>query len=73
MREVYLITKNKGKLIAAQSVFMDFDIKLLPVEKNYPEIQAETSLEIAKYTAVQAALEMNYRQPEGRRYLSCRQ
>lgn len=45
--------------MAARSAFRDFDIKLLPVEKDYPEIQAETSLEVAKYTAIQAAREIN--------------
>lgn len=45
--------------MAAQSVFKDFDIKLISVEKDYPEIQAETSLEIAKYTALQVAKEID--------------
>lgn len=59
MRKIYLVTKNKGKLMAAKSVFDSKNIELLPVEKDYPEIQADTSLEIAKFTAIQAAKELN--------------
>lgn len=56
--EIYLLTKNEGKLKAARSVFDKYGIKLLPVEKEYPEIQAESSLEIARYSAQQAAIEL---------------
>ena len=57
--EIYLITKNKGKVLAAQSVFSKFGIIVKNIEKDYPEIQANTSMEIAKYTALQAAKEFN--------------
>jgi len=57
---VYLVTKNPGKLMAAQSVFSKYKINLQPVEKDYPEIQAETSLEIARFTALQAAKDLNH-------------
>ncbi len=53
--QIYLLTKNEGKLKAARSVFDKYGIKLLPVNKEYPEIQAETSLEIARHSAQQAA------------------
>lgn len=53
--EIYLLTKNESKLSAARSVFDKYGIKLLPVNKEYPEIQAETSLEIARHSAQQAA------------------
>jgi XTP/dITP diphosphohydrolase len=57
--KVYLVTKNQGKLLAARSAFSKTTtIELLPVEKDYPEIQASTSLEVAKYTAVQVAWEL---------------
>ncbi len=57
--QVHLVTKNKGKLMAAQSVFGEGSIELLPVEKDYPEIQADSSIEIARYTALEVAKETN--------------
>lgn len=57
---LYLITRNKGKLLAANSVFDKFGIQIKPVEKDYPEIQATSSLEIAKFTAIQAAQELQH-------------
>lgn len=56
--EIYLLTKNEGKLKAAKSTFDKYGIKLLPVEKEYPEIQANSSLEIARNSAQQAAREL---------------
>lgn len=56
--EIYLITKNKGKLLAAADVFEKKGITVLYTEKTYPEIQADSSLEIAKYTALQAAKDL---------------
>lgn len=57
VKEVYLITKNRGKLLAAQKVFSKFGIEIKNIPKDYPEIQADTSAEIAKFTAIQAANE----------------
>ena len=54
-KEIYIITKNKGKILAAQTVFSKFGVTVKNIEKDYPEIQAESSLEIAKYTAQQAS------------------
>lgn len=59
MKEIYLITKNKGKIMAAESVFSQFGIKVKNIEKDYPEIQADTSSEIAKQMAIEAAKEFN--------------
>jgi XTP/dITP diphosphohydrolase len=59
MKTVYLVTKNPGKLMAAKSVFNSNKINLLPVEKDYPEIQAESSLEVARFTALEAAKELS--------------
>ena len=56
---IYLITKNPGKLMAAKSVFDKYGIKIEKVEKDCPEIQADTSLEIARFTALQATKELN--------------
>lgn len=56
---IYLVTGNQGKLKAAQNAFINSGIELKGVEKDYPEIQADTSLEIAKFTALQVARELN--------------
>ena len=56
---IYLATRNPGKLMAANSVFGKYGITLRSVEKDYPEIQDETSLAIAKFTALQVARDLN--------------
>ena len=56
---IYLVTQNKGKVMAAQSAFDNTTVTLLPVERDYPEIQADTSIEIAHYTALQACKDYN--------------
>lgn len=58
LKKIYLLTKNLGKLKAANSVFNKYNIELQPIEKEFPEIQADTSLEIARYSAIQAAKEL---------------
>ena len=60
MKKVYLVSKNQGKLLAAKSAFTEANIVLLPVDKDYPEIQADSSLEIARHTAIQAAIELGH-------------
>ena len=45
--------------MVAKSVFDEFNIKTIFIDKEYPEIQANNSLEIAKFTALQAAKELN--------------
>ena len=59
MKTIYLITNNPGKLLAAKSAFQDTNIELKQLKSNFPEIQADTSLEIARYTAVNVAKEKN--------------
>ena len=46
---VNIITKNSGKLLAAKKVFEKYGITVNQIDKEYPEIQAENSLEIAKF------------------------
>jgi len=59
MKTIYLLTKNKGKLLAAKDVFSRYKIEVKMLDKEYPEIQANTSLEIARHTALTAAKEFN--------------
>ena len=53
--KVYLVTKNPFKLSAARSVFDKYNIEIEPLGKEYPEIQSDSSLEIARCVALQAA------------------
>ncbi len=59
MQQVYLITKNQGKIAAAKSVFDQYGIELKNIEQEFSEIQADTSLEIAKHTALEAVKATN--------------
>lgn len=57
MKEVYLLTGNSDKLEAARNAFEDTDIRLIQLDEDYPEIQASSSLEIARHTVKQAMKE----------------
>jgi XTP/dITP diphosphohydrolase len=59
MKGVYLITKNQGKIMAAKRVFDKYGIELKNTDQEFPEIQADTSLEIAKHTALEATKATN--------------
>lgn len=54
MKEVYLMTKNIGKLSAAQSAFTPFGIEVKSLDFEIPEIQANTSIEIARDAVTKA-------------------
>lgn len=57
--KVNIITKNPGKILAAKNLFKRYNIETVFIKKDYPEIQADTSLEIAKFTALQVAKELD--------------
>ena len=57
MKEVFVITGNKGKLFAAQKAFSKYNIQVKQIKKEYPEIQAKSSIEIARFTALEAIKE----------------
>ncbi len=57
MKEVFLITVNKGKLLAAQKAFSKYGIQVKQINKEYLEIQAKSSLEIARFTVLEAIKE----------------
>jgi len=48
------MTKNKGKLAAAQSVFDKYSIEVRSLDFEVPEIQADTSIDVAKNMVLQA-------------------
>ena len=56
--KVGVITKNPGKIKLVERVFPKYGIDYEFIDKEYPEIQAATSKEIAEYTASQAAKEL---------------
>jgi len=58
-KSLFIVTNNIGKLMAANNVFSKFGIKVKQIKKEYPEIQAEKSIEIAKFTAIKACKEFN--------------
>jgi non-canonical purine NTP pyrophosphatase (RdgB/HAM1 family) len=57
--DITLITKNPVKILAARSVFDNTPFTLITSDKEYPEIQAESSLEIARFTANLAVKDLN--------------
>lgn len=56
--KVNIITKNPSKMLAAENLFGRYNIETVFIKKDYPEIQADTSIEIAKFTALQVAKEL---------------
>jgi len=58
-KKIYLLTKNKGKLLVAKKIFDEFGIEVGSIEKEFPEIQESSSLEIAKFSTESASKEFN--------------
>lgn len=54
MKQVHLLTGNPDKIKAANLIFNKHNIEVLPLELDIPEIQATTSVEIARHMAEQA-------------------
>lgn len=56
--KVGVITRNRGKIKIVDHVFPKYGIEYEFIDKDYPEIQAATSKEIAEFTVVQASNEL---------------
>ncbi len=54
-----LLTQNKGKIAAAKLAFSGTNIEIIGANREYFEIQADSSTEVAKYSAIEAAKENN--------------
>ena len=54
MKQVHLLTGNPDKIKAANLIFNKHDIEILPLELDIPEIQASSSIEIARCMVEQA-------------------
>lgn len=48
---IYLLTKNTGKIKAACSVFGKYGFEIRSIKNEYSEIQADSSVEIARHAA----------------------
>jgi len=51
MKTIYFITGNKGKVLEAKKKFSDLDIEIIQKDLGYPEIQADTLEEVARFGA----------------------
>ena len=55
--QAYMITRNPEKLMTARLTFKKYGIAVKQITKEYPEIQADSSIEIARYASELAAKE----------------
>ena len=53
-QNVYLLTGNSNKVSSAREAFDETNIELNQLDEDYPEIQASSSLEVARHTLKQA-------------------
>ncbi len=56
---IHIVTRNKGKIMAAKNAFSKYNIQVKFIDKNYPEIQADSSVDVAKFIAIKASKEFN--------------
>jgi len=54
MKQVHLLTSNPDKIKAANLIFNKHEVEVLPLALDIPEIQANSSIEIARYMVEQA-------------------
>jgi non-canonical purine NTP pyrophosphatase (RdgB/HAM1 family) len=54
MRHAHLLTGNSDKIKAANFIFNQYDIEVLPLELDIPEIQSTSSTKIARFMVEQA-------------------
>lgn len=59
MKQVSLLTWNADKVRAAQPIFDKYGIQLNLLKPDIEEIQASTSIEVAKHTAIEMAKRYN--------------
>lgn len=51
MKTIYFVTGNKGKLLEAKAKFSDLDIDITQKDLGYPEIQADSLEDVARFGA----------------------
>jgi len=55
IKQIHFLTQNPFKIATAQLAMKPFDIEIIPLQLNIPEIQAENNAEIARHGAITAA------------------
>jgi XTP/dITP diphosphohydrolase len=60
MKTIYFITSNKGKVLEANKKFSEIDIKIVQKNIGYPEIQADTLEEVAKFGVGHIQKQLNH-------------
>ena len=51
MKTLYFITGNKGKILEAKTKFSDLNIDIIQKDLGYPEIQADSLEDVARFSA----------------------
>lgn len=51
MKKIYFITGNKGKVLEAKTKFSDLNIDIIQKNLGYPEIQADSLEDVARFGA----------------------
>lgn len=54
MQQIHLLTGNPGKIAAANAIFNQYKIEVLPTDLDLPEIQASSSQEVATFMIKEA-------------------
>lgn len=54
MKQVYLLTGNPDKIKAANYIFNTYDVEVVPLDLDIPEIQASSSVDVARAMALEA-------------------
>jgi XTP/dITP diphosphohydrolase len=55
IKQIHFLTQNQFKIATAELAMKPFDIEILPLRLDVPEIQAENNVEIARHGAITAA------------------
>jgi XTP/dITP diphosphohydrolase len=60
MKTVYFITGNKGKVLEAKTKFSDLNIDIVQEDLGYPEIQADSLEDVARFGAEHVQKRFNH-------------
>lgn len=59
IQQIHFLTQNPFKIATAKLAMKPFDIEIIPISLNVPEIQADTNIKIARQSAIEAAKLLN--------------
>ena len=60
MKTLYFITGNQGKVLEAKTKFSDLDINIVQKDLGYPEIQADSLEDVARFGAEHVEKKFNH-------------